>query len=75
MIAKLISSNKILVRGLYIFIAGIIFNELLLMVQGIAAIDYLPIRFINELLLVAAGTMLAGTILIFSGSRKNQLTR
>lgn len=48
------------VKAIKIFIAGVIINELLLMIQGVAAMTFTPVPYINELLLAAA-------IIIFSG--------
>ena len=56
----LISINKSLIRGIFIFVFGVIINELLLMVQGVAALSYTAIPYINEMLLGAA-------IILFSG--------
>ncbi|MEO7769305.1 MAG: hypothetical protein ABIS01_17865, partial [Ferruginibacter sp.] len=51
---ELIPINKKLTAGVFIFIAGVIANEILLMVQGVAALNYNSLPFLNELLLLAA---------------------
>ena len=56
----LVDMNKSLLKGTIIFIAGIIFNEILLMTQGFAALGYHIIPFINESLLVTACIMFSG---------------
>lgn len=61
---KIISANKILKRGIIVFAAGIIINELLLMIQGIADIRYQPLPYVNILLLATAIILLTGTIMI-----------
>ncbi|GAB3428737.1 hypothetical protein [Niabella aquatica] len=43
------------------FLAGITLNECLLGIQGLAAFAYIPIPYINEMLLVAAGVLLCST--------------
>ena len=61
-----------MITGVFIFVAGIIMNELLLMVQGVAALTYTSIPYINILLLIAALILLTGISLMFisqAGSR------
>ena len=59
---ELIKINKSLISGIYIFVAGVIINELLLMVQGVAALTYTSIPHINGLLLAAAGILFSGIL-------------
>ena len=59
---ELIRINKLLIRGIFIFVAGIIVNELLLMVQGVAALTYTGIPHINEMLIVAAMILFSGIL-------------
>lgn len=57
-------------KGLWIFVAGLILNELLLMLQGGAGMGYVRIPLINEMLLGAALVMLVGlslSVLHFEG--------
>jgi uncharacterized membrane protein len=56
--------TKKVIAGAAIFASGIIINEIFLMTQGVAALDYTNIPFINELLLVAALIMFAGLLLL-----------
>src|SRR5690606_21818221 len=56
--------------GLAVFTSGIILNEVLLAIQGTAALYYFPIPFINEALLVAAMVLLLGGITLWTGSLK-----
>jgi hypothetical protein len=39
--------------GILVFVAGIVINETLLMIQGISDMNYQPVPFINQLLLAA----------------------
>lgn len=58
-------------KGLWIFVMGLIFNEIFLMLQGGAGMGYIRIPFINEMLLGAAFMMLGGltlSVLSFSGN-------
>lgn len=65
--AKMLNSVKL-------FAAGIIINELLLMIQGVAAMYYFPVPYINEMLLGAAGVMLAGIFMLnYYNFSKNQV--
>src|ERR1039457_6203769 len=54
--------------GIIIFVAGIILNEIFLMIQGLSYMNYIQVPYINELLLVAAIFMLLGATLLISGN-------
>lgn len=56
--------NKKLTAGAGIFTSGIIINEIFLMTQGVAALNYNTIPFINELLLAAAIIMFGGLLFL-----------
>lgn len=58
--------------GTTIFVAGIIINEILLMIEGAAALTYTSIPFINEMLFVAALIMFSG-LLVLNVSIKNRI--
>ena len=68
---KLIILNKLVIKGTIIFVAGIIINELLLMIQGVTALGYIAIPYINELLLGAAMILFIGTITISLGNLRS----
>ncbi len=59
---ELISISKLLISGIFIFVFGIIFNELLLMIQGVSALSYTAVPYINEMLLGAAIIMFTGIL-------------
>ncbi|OIQ93661.1 hypothetical protein GALL_244200 [mine drainage metagenome] len=61
---NLLSVNKTFMKGIYVFVTGIIINEILLMIQGVAGMGYVGIPFINELLLFAAVIMFSGVLLM-----------
>ena len=69
--AGLLSPNRIAIRSTIVFIAGVILNELLLMLQGIAGLARTPVSHIPLLLAVAAGMLLAG----IAGLLASQLRR
>ena len=62
---ELVPITKKLISGAFVFVAGIIINELLLMVQGVAALTYTIIPYINILLLIAAVILFAGISIMF----------
>src|SRR6476620_3146462 len=59
--------------GLFVFGAGILINEVLLMLQGVNAMMYSSVPFINEMLLVTAIIMFSGLVLINRGMWKSQI--
>jgi hypothetical protein len=63
--------------GIWVFVGGLILNELLLMLQGGAGMGYVNIPYINDMLLGAAFIMLSGltmSILHFGKSETNTAT-
>lgn len=61
---KLININNLLIKGIYVFVFGIIVNELLLMIQGVAALSYTGIPYIHIMLLAAAGVLFLGILIM-----------
>ena len=57
-------------KGIVTFVAGIVLQELLLLVQGVMAISYNSVPFINEALFVSALTMFAGIAMLNVGMRR-----
>jgi hypothetical protein len=72
--ANFIVINKKARAGAGIFAAGIIINEFFLMTQGVAALDYINIPYINMALLVTAIVMFAG-LLLLNISQQNKLQK
>ena len=64
-----VHANKRTSFAVFLFAAGVIINELLLMIQGVAAISYINVPFINEFLLMAAGILFTGVFLLFFTSQ------
>jgi len=62
---ELVPVTKKLITGVFIFVAGIIINEILLMVQGLTALTYNGIPYINILLLIAALILFTGISIMF----------
>ena len=56
--------SKLFKMGVYVFVGGIFINQLFLMTQGVAALSYHIIPFIDESLLVAALIMFSGLVLM-----------
>ncbi len=63
--------NKISIAGILIFAAGVILNEFVLMVQGVAAISYNALPFVNEILLCTAIILFTGALLMSFAKRKS----
>ena len=62
--------NRNAIRGISIFVAGFIFNELLLLVEGLGAITYTAIPYVNEVLLFAAVVMFSGLLILNVSAKK-----
>ena len=63
-------TNKTGNAGLYLFITGIIVNELFLMIQGISYMNYINVANINVCLLAAAGLLFTGVLFMNIGQWK-----
>ena len=64
--------TKSFLWGIFIFVGGVIINELLLMVQGVSALSYTAIPAINELLFFAAVVLLTGICIAFVSCYKSE---
>jgi hypothetical protein len=62
-----ISASRASRGGIIIFTCGIIVNEIFLMIQGIADMNYQPLPGLNELLLMAALILFSGVLVINLG--------
>jgi len=51
-------------KGIYVFTAGIVLNEVLLILQGLGAIAYISIPYTNEILWCIAIIMLSGVFML-----------
>ena len=60
--------------GIIIFTAGIILNEIFLMIQGLSYMNYISVPYINELLFGTAICMLLGVSLLIPELRKRDHT-
>ncbi len=69
---KMISVSRKVVVGAMIFIAGVIINELLLMIQGVAAMAYRVVPYIQIMLFGAAIILMIGLGTLFIGSLKSK---
>jgi len=68
-----VSMKRKSIFGICIFVFGIIFNEILLMTQGIAGLKYESVPFTNELLLIAAIIMFSGILLFVIGQFQSKI--
>jgi len=64
---KYISITKMIRTGVIIFVGGIFLNEIILMSQGIADINYIGIPFVDYLLLSTAVIMFSGIFILNVG--------
>jgi hypothetical protein len=69
----IVSDGKIF-TGAGILAAGIIINEILLMIQGIASLDYINLPYINESLLVTSLIMFTGILILVATPQKRSQT-
>ena len=59
--------NTVFKTGVFIFVTGIIINEVLLMMQGISDLAYIGLPFINEMLFAAALILFSGLLILNLG--------
>ena len=62
---QMVPVTKKLITGVFVFVAGIIINELLLMLQGVAALSYNVIPYMNAMLLITAVILFTGICIMF----------
>jgi hypothetical protein len=67
----LIAVTKKIKMGISIFVIGIILNEILLMLQGVAALSYNTVPYIDGLLLATAVVLFIGIFLMVISSKKS----
>lgn len=70
--AGIFQLNASIKFGTTLFVLGIMLNQLMLMIQGMEAIIYIGISFMNELLFVAAIIMFIGLFFVNTGALKKQ---
>ena len=68
---NLLAAGKYFITGVWIFISGIIINEILLMLQGVTGLSYIVVPWMSELLFSAAIIMFGG-ILVFTCNIRDQ---
>lgn len=61
---QFIQRNRLVLWGVYIFTAGIVFNEVFLMIQGISGLSYESVPHMDKLLLGAGIVMFIGLLLL-----------
>ena len=64
---KLITVSKTVVAGISVFVAGIIINELFLLIQGVAAMSYQVVPHIQIMLFGAAVILMLGSGILYAG--------
>ncbi len=63
--------NKLLISGITVFAIAVILNEVVLMAQGVAAIGYHALPFVNELLLITGILLFTGALLMSFAKRNS----
>jgi hypothetical protein len=69
---KYIYFNRFLVAAVGLFIAGILFNELILMLQGMSFLNLVQIPYSNKILFGVAILMFLGTLGIWLSQKMKQ---
>jgi len=65
--------NRSFKFGTTLFVVGIVLNQLMLMIQGMEAMNYIGIPFVNELLFIAAIIMFIGLLFVNTGAIENKI--
>jgi len=68
---KYVPVTKLTIAGLTLFVLGILFNEILLMIQGAADLRYVSVPYVNGLLLLVALLLFAGITVFNYGMQKS----
>jgi hypothetical protein len=68
MMSFVLSTNKLILTGFTVFIAGIILNETLLMIQGFGDLYYVSVPYINILLFIVSLLLFGGMFILNYGS-------
>lgn len=69
---RIIPETKLSHAGLLIFVSGVLLNELVLMVQGIASFSYFAVPYVNQVLFIVALIILSGLIMVLISKFKNK---
>lgn len=65
-----VDSAKLIRNSIYLFTTGILLNEFVLLIQGVASFSYTLIPFGNEMLFAISLILVTSTLLFFLGSLK-----
>lgn len=68
---RLVHVDKRLLAAAHVFIVGVVLNELLLLVQGVASLDYVAIPYISEGLFATAVVLFAGACWMHFQAKRN----
>jgi len=67
---KLLPYNKLVNAGIIVFTSGVILNEIFLMIQGVTALSYIIVPYMNEGLIFTAAVLFTGLVLLNLGINK-----
>lgn len=71
LLKEFIPGNRLIRQGIILFAAGVLLNEGVLGIQGIASITYTVIPYANEILFAIALVMLIGLVMLIRGWGKS----
>ena len=66
---KLISVNKLTTMALGLFTIGVLLNEIVLAIQGVAAFGYIVVKYVNGILFSISLLLLLGAVLMLLSQR------
>ncbi|MDP1843533.1 MAG: hypothetical protein Q8K64_08950 [Sediminibacterium sp.] len=67
---KFISLSKLVNWGIVVFTIGVLLNECFLMIQGVTALSYIIVPYMNEALIFTAAILFTGLLLLNLGIKK-----
>ena len=65
--------NSVSLSGMWIFVAGVYFNEIILAIQGIASFSYTMIPYDRDLLFMASLIIFLGIAMMLAGQNKKEI--
>jgi hypothetical protein len=69
---QIFTENKLIISGISIFTSSVVLNEVLLMIQGVTAMSFNTVPFMNELLLITALGLFAGLFFLNLGIHQHK---
>jgi len=70
----LIQNHKKTITALTVFFIGVLLNEVVLAIQGVASFSYFPIKHINEILFAVSLVLVTGVIMLVFSQKNKTIT-